>query len=565
VINLIKSTYQVSVDFNKKKFYILFLLILLNSFLELISVGIFIPAANFFLNNQDYFNFFSSFDYNQKIFFFTILIILIFLLKFIFFIIVILFKNEFILKLNLYLSNTVLKKLINKPLDFHILNSSAANSNTVQQVNLLATNVSMLIYLAIDIISLIAISIFLLLYEFHATIVVFTILTFFGYAYYIYFKKKMTFLGEIKFNANYKILKNLQNIFIGIKEIKIFRLASQIGSHFVKSLKETVKSNNSMELIILIPKYFLEFLIIVFLTVFLIILIMKGYDSNEIISKIAISGFAFYKLLPMVNRLVVNFQGLNSRKYAHEKIVAFLIDSNNEIDISENHEPQSIRLHDKIEIKNLSFAYKNKVNLFNDLTFEIKKGDIVCFFGPSGSGKTTLINLISGFLNPSNGTIFVDGKDIKSTQQSWNESISYVSQNSFLFDDTIEFNITLEKDADKIDRNSLIKAMDSAGIESVLNQGRNLQTPINEMASDLSGGQKQRIGIARALYKKNSIFIFDEPTSALDKKSEIEIIQNIIKKYSSSSIILVTHREYLKNYCNKVLNFDESGKIKLDI
>ena len=576
MFNLILSTLGMATKYEKKQFYVLTFLIFLNSCLEILSIGVFVPFIDLFVKKNDTLNIFkfTNFSEDQKIIFFIFVIFFIFLFKFLFFLFVIFCKNNFLIKLNLNLSKEILENLVNKPVEFHLKNSSTKNTNLMQQVLNVTNNVSVLIFLIIDCLTLLFVVTFLLFFEFQANFIIFLILLIISISYYIFFKKKSFVLGEIKFKTGSEMLKNLQEIFLGIKEIKIFRLNKKSIFLYLETLKKFIKANNFLEIIVLVPKYFLEFLIIIFLSVFLGFLTLKGSTFDEILTKIAVSGFAFYKLLPLMNRLMVNIQYLNSRKFSQEQVLNFCSRNikNYKKEKIEKKNINSIKLSFEkiIKIQDLSYSYKfdesknNKINsnIINSLSCEIKKGEIIGLFGPSGSGKTTLINLLSGLLQPSSGQITIDSIDLENCKDLWIDKISYVSQNTFLFNDTIKFNITLEKDYSKINLNLLNDVIETVNLNLIFNHDKNINTNIGELGSDLSGGQKQRIAIARALYKNAQVLIFDEPTSALDEKSEQLLIQNILRKKDDKTIIFVSHRAYLTKYCDKVFNF-ENKKINI--
>ena len=162
--------------------------------------------------------------------------------------------------------------------------------------------------------------------------------------------------------------------------------------------------------------------------------------------------------------------------------------------------------------------------------------------GRSGSGKSTFLDLISGFLNPSQGTILVDDINIKS-KNSWKNKISYVSQNIFLLDDTIKNNIILgnKKEYDDKKFNESLKLAYSFDFIEDLKDGVN--TVIGEYGHQISGGQRQRINIARAIYNNPEIIIFDEATSALDAESEKVIFDAIYNLKGKVTIFIVTHKK----------------------
>ena len=214
----------------------------------------------------------------------------------------------------------------------------------------------------------------------------------------------------------------------------------------------------------------------------------------------------------------------------------------------------SIRtFEDKILIKKVEFAHKNKkenLKIFENLNLTIKKGEKISIMGHSGSGKSTLIDLILGFLKPDNGELTVDNINVKNFFS--NNIISYCPQSIHIFNTSIEKNISLESQVDKIDINKIQKLKRICQLNTFFSKKKNDQNFFGEGGSKVSGGQKQRIGIARALYFKPKILILDESLNAIDIKTAKEIFQNIVKNYPKLTIILVTHSKVLANLSEKI-------------
>ena len=180
-----------------------------------------------------------------------------------------------------------------------------------------------------------------------------------------------------------------------------------------------------------------------------------------------------------------------------------------------------------IKYENISFSYGERFkNVLNNVNLEINKGDIVGIIGESGSGKTTLLNIILGLLKPNSGKILVDKKEITNDYLSLRNLFSLVSQEVYLFDDTIAKNVALEKENDEIDNIKLKYALDTSQLRLMINNREDLEnTEVGEKGISISGGQKQRISIARALYKNSEILVFDEATSNLDIETENKLIK----------------------------------------
>lgn len=213
-----------------------------------------------------------------------------------------------------------------------------------------------------------------------------------------------------------------------------------------------------------------------------------------------------------------------------------------------------------VTFSDVSFGYENDDVSINKVSFNLSPGEKVAIVGKSGAGKSTLIDLILGFYRPDKGKIEIGSVDISSIlPMDLKSHIAFISQDVFLFDDTIEENI---KDgfsaASKAEINIAVK---NAQVDSfVADFPLGLQTIVGANGSNLSGGQKQRVAIARGLLKKASIYIFDEATSALDLENEREILTALLKTLENETVIFVSHRPALFDYVDKVLML-EKGKV----
>ena len=222
-----------------------------------------------------------------------------------------------------------------------------------------------------------------------------------------------------------------------------------------------------------------------------------------------------------------------------------------------------------VNFSDVSFGYENDEVSINKVSFNLQPGDKVAIVGKSGAGKSTLVDLILGFYSPTDGMIEIGTMDISSiSPMDLKNHIAFISQDVFLFDDTIEENI---KDGFAgASQEEIIAAVTSAQVDGFAKDfPLGLQTRVGANGSNLSGGQKQRVAIARGLLKKASIYIFDEATSALDVENEREIMTALLKTLKNETVIFVTHRPALFEYVDKVLmlekgrvvGFDEPSKI----
>ena len=220
------------------------------------------------------------------------------------------------------------------------------------------------------------------------------------------------------------------------------------------------------------------------------------------------------------------------------------------------------KLNGEIEFKNVSFSYDQKKDVLTDVCFKINPGEKAAFTGSNGSGKSTIIKLILGLYKTERGKITIDGHDINSINlSSLRNKISVVSQNVFLFNDTIRNNILYSNPS--AGEEQIIEAAQKAGAyEFIMAQEKGLDTNIGEIGKKLSGGEKQKISIARAIIKDSDVIIFDEATSNLDKKS-IKKIQTIIDQdFAGKTCIIVTHHLANSSKMDKIYMLD-SGKAEL--
>lgn len=205
-----------------------------------------------------------------------------------------------------------------------------------------------------------------------------------------------------------------------------------------------------------------------------------------------------------------------------------------------------------INVENVNFAYKNRdENLLKDINLEIKPGDKIGILGESGCGKSTFLKLLMRFWDVNEGSISLDNKNIKTMPtKTLRRSQSLVTQETFLFNDTIENNIKIgKKDATE---EEVIAACKKASIhEFIKTLPQGYKTNAGELGSNFSSGEKQRIGIARAFLHDADILILDEPTSNLDTLNEAEILKSINNECKDKSIVMVSHRKSSVSICDK--------------
>tara|TARA_B100000678_G_scaffold84785_1_gene70521 strand:+ start:1300 stop:3135 length:1836 start_codon:yes stop_codon:yes gene_type:complete len=213
---------------------------------------------------------------------------------------------------------------------------------------------------------------------------------------------------------------------------------------------------------------------------------------------------------------------------------------------------------DNITFKNVNFYYDSESEMIlKNINLSLKSGEILALVGPSGAGKSTLADLLPRFYDVTDGSISLDGKDIKNIKlNSLRSLMGIVTQETFLFNDSVKANIAygLESVSDE----SIKKAAIAANADEFIEQlPHGYDTIIGERGVKLSGGQRQRISIARAIMKNPPILILDEATSSLDTESE-KIVQDAIEKLMHNrTVIVIAHRLSTVHNAHKIIVLDK--------
>lgn len=277
----------------------------------------------------------------------------------------------------------------------------------------------------------------------------------------------------------------------------------------------------------------------------------QKYIDGEISIGTIANFFLYVNTLIWPFSLVGWITSVNQRAEASMQRVNEFLDMKSEI-INTNFENYEIK--GDIEFRNVSYIYPNTgIKALENVSFSIKSGESLAIMGKTGCGKTTIALLLCRLIDPTEGEILVDGKNLKEHNlYLYRQHIGYVPQESYLFSDTIENNIGFAIDTPNID--TIIKYAKIADVDkNIIEFKDQYHTMVGERGVMLSGGQKQRICIARALIKQPTILIFDDSLSALDSQTESNIINNINEEIKNKTIILITHRESSTERMDRIL------------
>ena len=293
-----------------------------------------------------------------------------------------------------------------------------------------------------------------------------------------------------------------------------------------------------------IPKPILELISVILIVIFfMIMLIGFNKDLLSVIPIISIYALAGLRIVPSVQLIFQNITIIKGSISSFDSIKADIEKANDNLIVACQEDNYRFTFNDKIIFEKVYYSYPlSKKKSVNNLNLEIKKKQFVAIIGPNGSGKSTIINLLSGILYSEKGSILVDGKILnEKTANSWRQNIGIVSQDFFLFDDTIFNNLTLG--LKNVELQNIEKVIDDCKLSDLVKQlPLGLDTIIGNNGLFLSGGQRQKIAIARCLLKNPEIIIFDEATSALDLSSENIINEMINTLKGKKTIIVISHK-----------------------
>ncbi|MCA0132211.1 ABC transporter ATP-binding protein [Winogradskyella alexanderae] len=335
-------------------------------------------------------------------------------------------------------------------------------------------------------------------------------------------------------------LSTLEETLSGLKVIKGFNAEDRFNNRFKDSTNRFYNFSNTLMNRQNLASPTSEFLGIVTIAALL------WYGGSMVLVERSLSGGAFIGYMALAYQILTPAKAISKASYkvkagnaAADRVLEILNTSSPLEDIP-NAKSKS-DFNSNLNLNNVSFKYDDEFVLKN-FTLTVPKGKSVALVGQSGSGKSTIANLVTRFYDVNEGSITIDGENIKElTKNSLRKLMGLVTQDSILFNDSIKNNVLLGKENATDDE--IIDALKIANAwEFVRDLPNGIDTNIGDSGNKLSGGQKQRLSIARAVLKNPPIMILDEATSALDTESERlvqEALENMMRNRTS---IVIAHR-----------------------
>ena len=352
--------------------------------------------------------------------------------------------------------------------------------------------------------------------------------------------------------------------FGGIKDVLLLNRNKDFIDRFSVEGNIQAKAQGLNQTIAQVPRFFIELLAFGAMISLVLILIKTHHgDLGAVLPILAVYALACFKLLPALQQIYSSITQIKGNIAAFESVKKDLIDSQEDLSTIKTISPNKLSINKAINLKNIYFAYPSKSTYaVNDVSMSIPVNHVIGIVGSSGSGKSTLIDIILGLLTPQKGEIYVDNTLITdSNKRGWQDLLGFVPQSIFLSEGSIAENVAFGIPADEINYDQVMRAIDLAHLTELVNElPEGVHTKVGERGVQLSGGQRQRIGIARALYNEADVLIFDEATSALDGITEKIIMDAIHEFTGKKTIIMIAHRLKTVQKCDTIYLM-EKGKV----
>ena len=459
------------------------------------------------------------------------------------------FDNNFDSKL----TNNIYKKILSLPLKYH---HSRPVGDIMSRINDLSSIKEFINFVSFSLITdfLFVIGIFIIIFFINKLL--FLLLIIFALTYmfiYILFRDKIYSMSLMLKEINSEVNSYLIESILGIDTIKNFNIEKERDSRFKNKYNNLLKSNVKYNKFILSIELFQNFIMTisnVFILFVGIKLVNKGlllFSNLIIINSLLIYFFISLKNIIYFDRILIDSKNSYNR-------LEDLLDEE-----EDNNNKSNFNFNNNIEFKNVAYSY-DSYNIFENLSFNINKGDFVFVKGDSGVGKSTLFKILTKQINDYKGKVIVDNTNIKNLSvNDIRNNICFVSQNEIIFTDTILNNITLFKEATKKELEKVIRI---TGIDKFLKEKNiSLNFLLEENGHNISGGERQRILLARALLQKKKILILDETTNGIDTLSEENIVRKVKEEYDVT-LILISHRYDNLKLFNRV--FEIKGGTKCE-
>lgn len=357
-----------------------------------------------------------------------------------------------------------------------------------------------------------------------------------------------------------EVIKSLQEGLGGIRDVLIDGSQAAYCQIFRNADQPLRRAQGNNTFISASPRYAMEALGMLLIATLAYTLAQQSDGISRAIPVLGALALGAQRLLPVLQQAYVAWSTIKGSQASLQDTLTLL--DQPLPDYADQPAAKPLPFRQQLDLKQLSFRYSPESPwVLRNVEVSIPKGGRVGFIGTTGSGKSTLLDIVMGLLEPTEGTLEIDGQPVTpGNHRAWQTHIAHVPQTIFLADSTIEENIAFGVPPNQINHERVKQAAQQAQIATAIETWpMQYRTFVGERGIRLSGGQRQRIGIARALYKQADVIIFDEATSALDNETEQAVMQAIECLSEHLTILIIAHRLTTLRNCTQIVELGAGG------
>ncbi len=371
--------------------------------------------------------------------------------------------------------------------------------------------------------------------------------------------------GRLLHHASVQKLQSIRQSLAAVKEAKILGRERYFGRRFAR-IRAALGDLEAVQLTTeVLPRLVVETTFVIALTALIVLAWLRPNAAGNLTLTLGIFAYGGLRLLPSLHLLVYRFNRIGSGEAAVQAVSRDWHELAAYVAVSHRAEA-GMALTESVVFEDVSFAYEDSHGGWGEpalrhIDLAIRLGESIGIVGPTGAGKTTFVDLMLGVLEPTSGSIRVDGRDIRLSLRSWQRQIGYVPQTVYLIDHSIRRNIALGLEDAEIDEARVVDSARDAQLDGFLSGlADGLDTVVGERGVRLSGGERQRIAVARALYRRPTVLIFDEATAALDNVTEQALTSTIHGLHGRITTVFIAHRLSTVQSCDRLI-YLRNGRI----